>query len=170
MATITNMPAVSIDINMFWQIINFLVLMFFFKKYFQKPIAKILDARKEKIETELKQAEIDRELAAKANVESEAILKEAKVKANERLLQAEKKAEERKETILKDANTQMEKVLKSAEVEVHKMKEQARKELQDEVTELAVKLAEKMIAEKLDNNLGSNLLDGFIEEVGEDRC
>lgn len=165
----TNMPAVSIDINLFWQIINFLILMFFFKKYFQKPIAKILDARQEKIANELKQAEIDRELAAKANGESEAILKSAKAEATEILLRAEKKAEERKESILKEANTQREKTIKSADVEVQKMKEQARKELQGEVTDLAVRLAEKMIAEKLDSKLGANLLDNFIEEVGEEK-
>lgn len=164
-----NMPAVSIDINMFWQIINFLVLMFFFKKYFQKPIAKMLDARKEKIENELKQAQIDRELAAKANEESEDILKSAKSEATEILLKAEKKADERKDAILKEANVQREKTLKSAEVEVQKMKVQARKELQGEVTNLAVKLAEKMIAKKLDANLGADLLDNFIEEVGEEK-
>nr|CAA38580.1 ATPase b subunit [Propionigenium modestum]CAA41370.1 F0 subunit [Propionigenium modestum]CAA46896.1 ATPase b subunit [Propionigenium modestum] len=163
------MPAVSIDINMFWQIINFLILMFFFKKYFQKPIAKVLDARKEKIANDLKQAEIDKEMAAKANGEAQGIVKSAKTEANEMLLRAEKKADERKETILKEANTQREKMLKSAEVEIEKMKEQARKELQLEVTDLAVKLAEKMINEKVDAKIGANLLDQFIGEVGEEK-
>ncbi|ADO81992.1 F0F1 ATP synthase subunit B [Ilyobacter polytropus] len=164
-----NMPAVSIDINMFWQIINFLILMFFFKKYFQKPISKMLDARKEKIANELKQAETDRKMAAEANEETQGILKAAKAEANEILLRAEKKADERKETILKEANAQREKTIKSAELEVEKMKKQARKELQSEVTALAVSLAEKMINERLDSKLGENLLNDFIEEVGEDR-
>ncbi|MGL5934639.1 MAG: F0F1 ATP synthase subunit B, partial [Cetobacterium sp.] len=31
------MPAVSIDINMFWQIINFFILVFIFNKYFKAP-------------------------------------------------------------------------------------------------------------------------------------
>lgn len=143
--------------------------MFFFKKYFQKPISKVLDARKEKIANELKQAEIDREMAAKANEETQGILKAAKNEANEILLRAEKKADDRKEAILKEANSQREKTIKSAELEVEKMKKQARKELQSEVTALAVNLAEKMINEKLDSKLGANLLNDFIEEVGEDK-
>nr|Q8KRV2.1 RecName: Full=ATP synthase subunit b, sodium ion specific; AltName: Full=ATP synthase F(0) sector subunit b; AltName: Full=ATPase subunit I; AltName: Full=F-type ATPase subunit b; Short=F-ATPase subunit b [Ilyobacter tartaricus]AAM94909.1 subunit b [Ilyobacter tartaricus] len=158
-----NMPAVSIDINMFWQIINFLILMFFFKKYFQKPISKVLDARKEKIANELKQAEIDREMAAKANEETQGILKAARTEANEILLRAEKKADDRKEAILKEANSQREKTIKSAELEVEKMKKQARKELQSEVTALAVNLAEKMINEKLDSKLGANLLNVLLK-------
>ncbi|MGL4867038.1 MAG: ATP synthase F0 subunit B, partial [Cetobacterium sp.] len=43
------MPAVSIDINMFWQIINFFILVFIFNKYFKGPLAKLMDTRKEKI-------------------------------------------------------------------------------------------------------------------------
>ena len=47
------MPIISIDATFFWQIINFFLLLFIVKKYFKEPISKIMNKRKEKIETEL---------------------------------------------------------------------------------------------------------------------
>lgn len=161
------MPAVSIDVNLFWQIINFFILMFVFNKYFKAPLKKVIESRKEKIASDLKSAEADKMAAAKTNEEAQNILKSARTQAGEIIQLAEKKADERKEQILKEANSQREKMIKSAEVEVEKMKESARKELQTEMTDLAVRLAEKMIKERLDSNLNSALVDDFINEVGE---
>ena len=56
MAT-TIMPVVSVDINMFWQIINFFILVFVFNKYFKKPLGKMLESRKEKITSDLREAD-----------------------------------------------------------------------------------------------------------------
>ncbi len=161
------MPAVSIDINLFWQIINFIILMFVFKKYFYKPINGFLEKRKEHITNDLVHAKADREAAAATNEKAEEYLKTAKKEAQEIIIKAEKLADDRKEQILKEANSTREKMMKSAELEMTKMKEQARKELQTEVTKLAIILAEEMIKEKMNSKLESNLLDQFIDEVGE---
>ncbi len=161
------MPAVSIDINLFWQIINFIILMFIFKKYFYKPINGFLEKRKEHIRNELLEAKSEREAATASNKKAEGYLKSAKKEAQEIISKAEKNADERKEQILKEATSTREKMMKSAELEMTKMKEQARKELQTEVTKLAVILAEEMIKEKMNSKLESDLLDQFIDEVGE---
>ena len=69
------MPIISIDATFFWQIINFFLLLFIVKKYFKEPISKIMNKRKEKIETELVTATKNRE-------ESEHLLKEAETQIN----------------------------------------------------------------------------------------
>ncbi|MBC2856391.1 MAG: F0F1 ATP synthase subunit B [Cetobacterium sp.] len=165
----TNMPAVSIDINMFWQIINFFILVLIFNKYFKKPITKVLDARKAKISEQINQAEADKVLASKAKKEAEEMLKAAKAQANQIVQTAEKKADERKEEILGESTAQRDKMLKSAEFEIHKMKESAKKELEVEMNGLAVQLAEKIIKANLDSQTEAALADKFIDEVGEVR-
>ena len=40
------------------QIVNFLIILFILKKFFYKPIIKLLDDRKKKIEESLKNAEL----------------------------------------------------------------------------------------------------------------
>jgi F-type H+-transporting ATPase subunit b len=69
------MPAVGIDINMFWQIVNFIILVFVFKKFFHKPLNNFLETRREKIAGELTQAKKDREMAATLNEEAAKIKK-----------------------------------------------------------------------------------------------
>ncbi len=161
------MPAVGIDINLFWQIINFVILIFVFKKFFHKPLNDFLETRREKIAGELTHAKKDREAAATLNEEAAKTIKAAKIDANKIISIAEKKAEERKKLILKEANATREKMIASAETDIAKMKSQARKDLQIEATKLAAILAEKMINEKMNDELGGNLLDQFIDEVGD---
>ena len=161
------MPAVGIDINLFWQIINFVILIFVFKKFFHKPLNDFLETRRAKIAGELTQAKKDRETAATLNEEAAMTIKTAKLDANKIISIAEKKAEERKELILKETNAAREKMIASAETDIAKMKSQATKDLQVEATKLAAILAEKMINEKMNDELGGNLLDQFIDEVGD---
>ncbi len=164
-----NMPAISIDINMFWQIINFFILIFVFNKYLKKPLQRIIKERQSKISGDLEDAKRDKISASKAREEAEEILKKAKIEANRIVASSEKKADERKEEILREATAQRDKILKSAEIEVGKMQERARKEIRDEMQLLAVQLAEKIINEKLDSKANDLLIDNFIDEVGEVR-
>lgn len=162
----TNMPAVSIDINMFWQIINFFILVFIFNKYFKAPLMKLMETRKEKIAAEFSEAQRNKEEATKQNLEAQKLLKEAKEEATRIVQLAEKKADERREAILSEASAQREKMLKTAELEIQKMQHAAKKELEVEMNGLAVKLAEKIIRENLDSKLEAALADKFIDEVG----
>lgn len=162
-----NMPAVSIDINMFWQIINFGILIYIFKRFLFKPMTDILKKRKVQIDGDIEKAKKDKEDSLSMREEIEKQLKETKVKNSEFLNEAVKKAEEIKDDILKEAHATREKMVKAAEADIMKMKDQVKKELRSEMTDIAIKLAEKMISEKMNVELGESLVDQFIEEVGE---
>lgn len=166
MAT-TTMPVVSVDINMFWQIINFFILVVIFNKYFKNPLSKMLASRKEKITGDLREADENKKAAMKLQQESEEILRKAKIEANDILKMAEKKADERKESIIEEAKSIREKMLKTAELEALKIKSDAKAGIEDEVRTLAVKLAEKLIEQKINTEIESTLIDDFIEGVGE---
>ena len=60
-----NMPAISIDINMLWQIINFFILIVIFNKYMKKPLKRIIKERQAKIAGDLEDAKQDKEAAKK---------------------------------------------------------------------------------------------------------
>ena len=117
------MPAILIDINLVWQIINFCVIMFIFKKKLFGPVSRIISERKALITKDMDDAKKDKEEAEKSKVKAEAELKKAKAEALKILVEAEKKSEERKDAILKDAHAQREKMIKSGEAEVEKQKE-----------------------------------------------
>jgi len=163
------MPAISIDINMFWQIINFFILIVVFNKYLKHPLRRIIRERQAKIAGALEEAKQDKDAAREAREQAEEILRKAKMEAHKIIALSEKKADDRKEEILKEATNQRDKILKSAEVEVGKMKERARTVIREEMQTLAVQLAEKIITEKLDSKAGNLLIDDFIDKVGEEQ-
>ena len=163
------MPVISIDSTFFWQIINFFIILFVVKKYFKEPIAKILNERKQKIESELADA-------SKNKKEAEALLKEAqsqitssKKEASEIVQNAQRKAEEEAHLLIKEARDNRENIIKATELEVEKIKSDTKTELSNEVKALAAELAEKIINERIDSKQEDSLIDKFIEEVGEDK-
>ena len=158
------MPAILIDINLVWQIINFCVIMFIFKKKLFGPVSRIISERKALITKDMDDARIDKENAEKERLTAEAELKKAKAEALKILVEAEKKSEERKDAILKDAHTQREKIIKSGEAEVEKQKEIAMKDLQVYARNLISDFTEKLVS----NKTASTLIDEAIDKVGEE--
>lgn len=158
------MPAITIDVNLFWQIINFFVIVFIFKWKFFGPISKIISERKDLIEKDIENAKLSKENAEKAILDAQAELKKAKAEAMKILIESEKKSEERSEAILKDAHVQREKMIKSGEAEVEKMKESAIRDLEKYTREIAADLTEKLISDKT----SSTLIDEAIGKVGEE--
>ena len=158
------MPAILIDINLVWQIINFCVIMFIFKKKLYGPVSRIISERKALITKDMDDARIDKENAEKERLTAEAELKKAKAEALKILVEAEKKSEERKDAILKDAHAQREKMIKSGEAEVEKQKEIAMKDLQVYARNLISDFTEKLVS----NKTASTLIDEAIDKVGEE--
>lgn len=161
------MPVISIDITFFWQIINFCLLLFIINKYFRKPIAKIIEERKLKIQKDFEEAKENKEKAETLFKNAENKVETSKKEAIEILKKAERKAFEEGELILQEAKTNRDKILKLTELEVEKMKSDAKAELNLEVKKLAAELAEKLIKEKIDKNEETNLINQFITEVGD---
>ena len=163
------MPIISIDATFFWQIINFFLLLFIVKKYFKEPISKIMNKRKEKIETELVTATKNREESEHLLKEAETQINSSRKEASEIIKNAQRKAEEEASNLISEARENRENIIKATEFEVTKMKNDAKEELSREVKDLAAELAEKIIKEKVDDIQETSLIDKFISEVGEDK-
>lgn len=166
-ATPVNMPVVSIDINMFWQIINFIILMFIFRKKLKEPLLKIIESRKATIAQEITEAEEKKKAAEIYKKEMEDELLKAKKEASNIIVAAEKKAFERGDDIVREAQQNREKIIKSAELERAKLEESLKKELTVNLRETAALMAAELVAKKLDSQAKDKLVDEFISEVGE---
>ena len=77
----------------------------------------------------------------------EKLKKESKRRANDILIKAERQADERKDQIINLAMNNRERMMMKAEADIEKMRQKAKFELQKEVGEMAVDLAEKIIKE-----------------------
>jgi F-type H+-transporting ATPase subunit b len=135
--------------TIFWMVIIFGIALFILKKFAWKPILHALKDRENSIATALSSAEKAREEMESLKAGNEKIMDEAR-KAKEGVLN---EAREIKENILAEAKTQAakegRKMIESARRRINAEKEAAISEMKQQVVELSVQVAEKIIQKEL---------------------
>lgn len=150
--------------------ISFLILVWILAKFAWKPLLKMMDNRRSFIEESLAQAQAEREQAEQIKREYQAEMLKARQDAQEVIAKATKVSEERAVEIMEAAKEEADKIKKAAIVDIEREKEKALAEVRIQIADLSVAVAEKIIKQKLDLNAESQLIDQFIQEVGELPC
>ena len=153
----------------FWTMIfawiNLLILYLFLKKLLFKPIKNMIDSRQKEIDDMYADAENNRadaenmrseyeEKLAKANEESETIIKSAV-----------RKAQLKEEEILKEANAKAARTLERAEEQVELEKRRAVNEVKDEISDMAIGIASAVIGRDVSADEHRDLIDDFIKTL-----
>ena len=143
----------------FWTIIVFSLLLIILKKYAWKPILTAVDERNKSIEDALKAADKAKKEMLALNTDNERILIEAK-KERDVLL---KEAREIKESVINEAkdNAKLaaEKILTTAKDQINNEKMKAITELKNQVAEMSIDIAEKILKSELaDKNKQKELI------------
>jgi F-type H+-transporting ATPase subunit b len=149
------------------QIINFALLLVLLRIFLYKPIVNMLDRRREKIKSDLKEAETARSQAETAKQEYEKQLEEAREERRSILAQAKEQAEKTREEILAKARTEAQELVSRTEEDMAALRSQALSGAQEQVVELALAAAGKLVGESLDDKAHRRLIQDFISEVGD---
>ena len=132
-----------------WQTVLFLALLFLLRKYAWKPILSAVEEREEGIKNALEAADNAKKEMEALNADNERILREAKAERDNIL----KEAREIKETIITEAKTQAteeaDKVIASAREQINNEKLAAITELKNQVADLSIDIAEKVLKSEL---------------------
>lgn len=150
----------------FWTTIIFLILMLVLGKFAWKPINKMISDRNQSIEDALNMAEKAREEMKELKAGNEKIMAEARIERDNIL----KEAKELKDQIVaeakKEAGKEVEKLKKSASMEIAAQKAAAVEEIRNQVLDLSILVAEKVIRrevkDKKDNQV---LVDDILKDV-----
>ena len=133
----------------FWTTIVFVLLLIVLKKYAWKPILTAVDERNKSIEDALKAADKAKEEMLSLNADNERILMEAK-KERDILL---KEGREIKDSIIAEAKDKAkvdaEKILTTAKEQIINEKMKAITELKNQVANLSIEIAEKILKSEL---------------------
>ncbi|MDN5292875.1 MAG: F-type H+-transporting ATPase subunit b [Eubacteriales bacterium] len=160
--------ALGFDVNKFiWALINFLILVFLLKKFAYKPVLNMLDERKRSIEESLTRAEKARDEAERMQKEYEAQLAQAREEAQRIIEQATKLGEQMKEEILANAQAEASKAIQRAQEEIAREREKAVVALREEVANLAVLAAGKVLGRAISVEDHEKMIKEFIAEVGD---
>lgn len=147
------------------QIVGFLILLWFLKRYAWGPILDILEKRRAKIKADMEGLEQEKAkldaLIADYQLQIRDIEVTARGKIQDAILEGQKMAEQIKEQARQAAQEEVEK----AKNEINKEVAKARVSLRNEVVNLAIQTAEKIIRTRLDEEKQKELILQFIDEV-----
>ena len=155
-------PAIGL---IFWTAVVFILLVILLKKFAWKPILTAVDKRNESIENALKAAEKAKEDIENLTADNERILNEAKLERDALL----KEAREIKDKVIAEAKDkakiEAEIILVSAKEQITNEKMAAITELKNQVAELSIEIAEKIIKSELqDLNKQKELVTSAISD------
>lgn len=153
--------------TMLFTLINLFILYKFMKKLLFKPVKNMIDSRQKEIDDLYADATASKEQAAELKVQYEARLQEANAEKDAILKDAYRKAQERDEKMLQEAKEQAAQTLQRADEQVALEKKQAMNEIKDQVSVLAVDIASAVLARDVKKAEHEQLIDSFIENLGE---
>ena len=147
----------------FWQAVIFIMLVVLLGKFAWRPILDSLRIREESIEEALRSADEAREEMSKLQADNEKLLAKAREERDILLKEAAKIASQLKEEAKEDAKKITSKLIEDAKASIISEKEAALKEVRNQVAELSVEIAEKLIRKTLgDEKSQKALVDEFL--------
>lgn len=167
-AALSSQEIISVNI---WQILislcNLLILFFILKRFLYKPVQKMLAARQQTLDDAMKSAE-DAESAARADqAQWSEKLANADAEAENRIKTAQSIAKSEGEKIVERAKADAEAAMRSAKEEIALEHRKAEAQMKQEIADLSAALAEKMLEREINAADHKQLIDSFIDELGE---
>jgi F-type H+-transporting ATPase subunit b len=156
---------VSITATFVFQMIVFLILVWFTMKFVWPPIARALDERAKKVADGLSAADKAKAELAAANQRIEQQLAAAREDANRRLADAERLSQQMVEEAKARAAEEGAKIVAQARGEAEQESHKAREVLREQVAMLAVKGAEAILKREVDAGVHAELLSRLKTEL-----
>lgn len=148
--------------------VSFLVLLLALKKFAWGPVVDMMQAREDKIASDIDNAEKSKIDADKLNKQREMELKQSRTEAQGIIAQAKETAENNAHAILLDAQEHATRIKKQAQEDLRIERERMIDEAKKEVADLSVEIASKILKKELSASTHQELIQSSIEKLGVD--
>ena len=160
------MGALGLDLwGLIVQLIAFLIFIYLFWRYALGPITNMLDERSRRIAESMAAAENMKLEMAAAGARNEEILAEARRQSQQIITQAREVADATIARAQKEAGEQAEAYLARAQATLRQETEQARLQLRQELADLAVMAAGRIVRKELDPAAQTRLIEETLAEA-----
>ena len=149
------------------QICNLFLQLLVFKIFFLDKIKAILDQRREAADKQITEAENAKAEAMTIKKTYEQNMLQAKAKADDLLQTAQRTANSRSEEIIALAQQQAAQIKSKAADDIALEKKKAINEAKDEISDLAMAIAGKVVGRELNAGDQAEMIDRFIDELGD---
>lgn len=157
-----------LDVNpgvILWTVVTFIFLLLVLKKIAWKPILNSLKERENFIKDSLEKADKAQKDAEKLIAENKVSLSKAEDEAQKVIEQSRELAEKLKLQILEESKLQAKKMILDATSEIERKNTEAFNKLKDQVADIAVNAAEKILRENLDKEKQVKLINKYLEDL-----
>lgn len=149
------------------QICNLFIQLLIVKIFFLDKIKAILDQRREAADKQITEAETAKSEALAIKKTYEQNMQEAKAKADDLLMSAQRTANSRSDEIIAQAQQQAAQIKSKAAADIALEKKKALNEAKNEISDLAMAIAGKVVARELNAGDQADMIDRFIDELGD---
>lgn len=159
-----------LNATLLMQVLNFAILLILLRIFVWKPLMNVLERRQQKISEEITNAEKNRKEAEEIRNQLKADLEKAKEEARAIIQRATKTAEEEATQIVENAKAEASRVKEDAMKEIQIERDKAIAELKNEVANLSILVASKVVSEKITEDIHKDLVKKFVDEAGKLPC
>ena len=150
----------------FWQLLIFIFLLLLLKKFAWKPILDSVNERESFIKNAMLEADKARNEMASIEESNQKVLKEARAEREALLKDARATGAQMIAQSKIDAQTEANKIIAQAQETIRNEKRAAVNELKNQVAQISLEIAEKVIDKELENkNKQAELVDKFLKDV-----
>ena len=149
-----------------WTLLTFLLVLFLLKKFAWGPIMNALTQRESFIEDSLKAAENAKKEMANLKAENERLIDQAKIERDKIIKEANAAARQIVDEANAEASKEAKKRIEEARLAINTEKQAALAEVKNQVAELSVQIAEKLMRQQLNNEAAQKaLVQDYIKDL-----
>lgn len=148
--------------------LSFVILLALLKKYAWNAVVGMMDKREEKISGDLDSAEQSRKKAEDLEEKRQTQLNSSRAEATEIIRNAKSTGESIRQQLLSEAEEQVGQMREKAQADISNERENALESVKDDVADLSLQIAEKILNKELSPQAHSALIDQYIESIGSD--
>ena len=150
----------------FWQLLIFIFLVLLLKKFAWKPILDTVNERESSIKNAISEAEKARNEMASIQESNQKVLKEARTEREALLKETRATSAEMVALAKTNAQTEANKIIAQAQEAIKNEKRTAVNELKNQVAQISLEIAEKIIETELDNkDKQAQLVDKLLKDA-----
>ena len=153
-------------ITLIAQLVATTVLFLVVRFKFWNVVTSFVEARKNAVQVELDKAENAKLEVEQATIESKELVQNARTTANNIIQQAKTLSEKEAEKILNDAHDKIESDKEKALREIDQKEIELRRNIQQEIVDVAYLLADKMVNKQMDEKQNQLIVDEFLNSDG----
>lgn len=148
-------------------LLNTLAIFFVAKKFLFVPVMNMIRQRQEEIDSMYLEANNAKDEALALEAQYKEKLSLAAATGERMVKEAVERGHNREEEILRQANEEASAIMAKASADIAREKKKALNDAKNEISVIAIAIAEKVVGRELSGADHSDLVDGFIDRLGE---